>query len=170
MTAPFAILLGTVLANNLVFTHLWGLEAMQGRQQLRETAQCGSLTALVLTMAAGLSWCVDHALLQPFALAFLRTPLMILVAAASIAAVGALIRLADESRRELWQRQSWQVAGNSAVLGVALLAPRDFTSLPSALLFGVSAGLAFIVVSLLFASLRQRLVESEIPAPFRGAP
>jgi electron transport complex protein RnfA len=171
MSHAFTILLGTVLANNLVFAHLWGLETLHGAPRpLHESAELGTLTALVLTVAAGLSWLAEHALLQFQALAFLRIPLLIVVAAASVAIVGALLRMAGEFWGELWLRQRWPIAANSAVLGVALLSTREFTSLPAALLFGIAAGLAYAVVSVLFATLRQRLVESEIPVPFRGAP
>lgn len=172
MSDVFAILLGTVLANNLVFSHLLGMEPLIAppRRALRDVAELGIVTALALTVSTGLAWCVDRTLIRSLALDFLRTPASILAAGAGIAIIGAILRFVSDAGRELWQRQHRFVIANSAVLGVALLATRDFASLAQALVFGASAGLAFLVVAALFASLRGRLVDSEIPAPFRGAP
>jgi electron transport complex protein RnfA len=172
MSNVFAILLGTVLANNLVFAHLLGLEPLLAapRRSLRDLIEVGSITALSLTLSAGLAWAIERGVLQPNALGFLRAPALILVATASIGLVGAALGRTNAALRDLWQRQRGLVAVNSAVLGVALLATRDLASLGAALLFGASAGMAFTLVALLFAALRERLIDSEIPAPFRGAP
>ena len=68
------ILVGAVLVNNVVLVKILGLCPFMGVSKKLETAYgMGAATTFVLTMATGASYIIDHYLLLPFGLEYLRT-------------------------------------------------------------------------------------------------
>jgi electron transport complex protein RnfA len=61
------------------------------------------------------------------------------------------------------------IASNCAVLGVALLNSTASRSFVAALFYGAGAALGFGLALALFAGLRERLVDADVPVAFRGA-
>ena len=62
------------------------------------------------------------------------------------------------------------ITTNCAVLGVALIAVRDALTLAQTLFFSIGAALGFVLVMVIFAALRERLNDHQVPAAFRGTP
>ena len=171
MTGYLFILLGTVLVNNVVLVRILGLCPFLGVSKKLETALgMGAATAFVLTMACGSSYIIDHWLLAPYGLQYLRTLSFII----TIAAIVQLTELAIQKTSPLLH----QVLGiylplittNCAVLGVPLLNVAMDNNLLQSLLFGLGSALGFSIVLITFAGLRERLEAADIPLFFRGNP
>jgi electron transport complex protein RnfA len=62
------------------------------------------------------------------------------------------------------------IAGNCAVLGVALLNSAASRSLLAALFYGAGAALGFGIALALLTGLQERLRHADVPAPFRDSP
>ena len=74
MTDYLLLFVGTVLVNNFVLVKFLGLCPFMGVSKKLETAYgMGAATTFVLTMATGASYIIDHFLLIPFGLEYLRT-------------------------------------------------------------------------------------------------
>jgi electron transport complex protein RnfA len=74
MTSYLFILLGAVLVNNVVLVRILGLCPFMGVSKKLETALgMGAATTFVLTLGCGTSYFIDHWLLQPYDLEYLRT-------------------------------------------------------------------------------------------------
>lgn len=171
MQDTLLLLLGAVLVNNFVLVKFLGLCPFMGVSKRLDSAYGLALaTGFVLTLSAGLSWLVQHWLLQPLGLDYLRTLAFILVIAAVV-----------QFSEVLMQRQSprlYRVLGiflplittNCAVLGVALLNVQAQRSLFEALLTGFGAAVGFGLVLVLFAAMRERLELADVPESFRGTP
>jgi len=85
MTDILLILVGAVLVNNFVLVKFLGLCPFMGvSRQLDAAVGMALATGFVLTLAAGLSWALEHWLLEPLGIGDLRTPAFILVIAATV--------------------------------------------------------------------------------------
>lgn len=79
------LLVGAVLVNNVVLVKILGLCPFMGVSKKLETAYgMGAATTFVLTLATGSSYIIDHFLLMPFGLEYLRTLSFIVTIAAIV--------------------------------------------------------------------------------------
>jgi electron transport complex protein RnfA len=79
------LLLGTALVNNVVLVKFLGLCPFMGVSNKLDTALgMGLATTFVLTLAAVASWLLEHLLLAPLHIEFLRILAFILVIAAVV--------------------------------------------------------------------------------------
>jgi len=62
------------------------------------------------------------------------------------------------------------ITTNCAVLGVALLSLQQDLSFAATLAYAMGAALGFSGVVVVFAAIRERLVNADVPAAFAGAP
>ena len=118
----FLILLGTIFVNNFVLVQFLGLCPFMGVSNKLESAiGMGAATTFVMTLASVCSYLVDHWILSPLDLGYLRTIAFILV----IAAVVQFVKMFMEKTSPLLYRVLGVflplITVNCAVLGVALL-------------------------------------------------
>ena len=165
------ILVGAVLVNNVVLVKILGLCPFMGVSKKLETAYgMGAATTFVLTMATGASYIIDHYLLIPFGLEYLRTLSFIVTIAAIVQLTEMVIAKTSPTLQQTLGIYLPLITTNCAVLGVPLLNAQQGHSFVEALLFGLGSALGFSLVLVLFAALRERLEGADVPAPFRGAP
>ena len=62
------------------------------------------------------------------------------------------------------------ITTNCAVLGVVLQNTQNSYNFIESVVYGVTGGVGFLVVIVLFASIRERLVFAEYPKSFEGFP
>lgn len=164
------IALGAALVNNFVLVQFLGLCPFMGASRRIEGAVgMGLATGLVLTTASGLSYFVDQLLLIPFDLQYLRLLSFILVIGASVQLTEIVIRRFSPLLHRVLGLYIPLIASNCAVLGVALLNSTASRSLIAALFYGAGAALGFALALVLLAGLRERLQQSDVPAPLQGA-
>ena len=121
MSELFLIILGTVLVNNIVLVQFLGLCPFMGvSRQLDSAIGMGLATTFVLTLASVLSYLIDHYLLIPFELEYLRTLAFILIIAAVVQGVELLIRQSSPLLHQVLGIYLPLITSNCAVLGVAL--------------------------------------------------
>ena len=79
------IIISTVLVNNIVLTKILGLCPFMGVSKKLETSiSMSAATAFVLTIGSMTSWSINHYLLEPNDLVYLRTLTFIVVIAAVV--------------------------------------------------------------------------------------
>ena len=165
------ILVGAVLVNNVVLVKILGLCPFMGVSKKLETAYgMGAATTFVLTMATGASYIIDHFLLMPFGLEYLRTLSFIVTIAAIVQLTEMVIAKTSPSLQQTLGIYLPLITTNCAVLGVALLNVEQKFSLFKSLLYGFGSALGFTIVLLIFAGLRERIALARVPAAFAGAP
>lgn len=162
------ILLGTALLDNIVLIQFLGASPLAGSNRFHNAMALGQATAAVLVPASILAWLIDHLLLIPLQLAYLRLPAMLLLIALLAQTAVLLLR----SHRPQWQAmpgvQLPLIAGNSLLLGVILLNATQQRSLLQSLAQGIGASAGFLLALALLAALHERIDMSAVPAPFRG--
>ena len=164
------IIISTVLVNNIVLSKILGLCPFMGVSKKLETSiSMSAATAFVLTIGSITSWAINHYLLEPNNLLYLRTLTFIVV----IAAVVQFTEMLMEKNFPLLHRMLGiflpLITTNCAVLGIPLLNAQSSHSLLESAIFGFGGALGFSFVLILFASTRERLEGANIPEPFKGS-
>lgn len=165
------LLLGTALVNNVVLVKFLGLCPFMGvSKKLDSALGMGMATTFVLTLTAVASWCLEHYLLEPFDIGFLRILAFILVIAAVVQFTEMVVRKTSPVLYQVLGIFLPLITTNCAVLGVALLnIQQEYDFLHSAL-FGFGSALGFTLVMVIFAGIRERLALMSVPEAFAGGP
>lgn len=163
------ILVGAVLVNNVVLVKILGLCPFMGVSKKLETAYgMGAATTFVLTMATGASYIIDHFLLIPFGLEYLRTLSFIVTIAAIVQMTEMVIAKTSPSLQQTLGIYLPLITTNCAVLGVPLLNIANNYNFIDSLLFGAGSAIGFSLVLILFAGMRERIEGADVPIYFRG--
>jgi len=171
MTDYLLLLLGTALVNNVVLVKFLGLCPFMGTSGKIDTAlSMGFATTFVLTLAAAAGWLLEHLVLQPLDIGFLRILTFILVIAAVVQFTEMVIRKLSPGLYQVLGIFLPLITTNCAVLGVALLNVQENHGFVSSLLYGFGTALGFTLVMVMFAGLRERLQLAQVPAAFSGTP
>lgn len=165
----FLIIISTVLVNNIVLVKILGLCPFMGVSKKLETSvSMSAATAFVLTIGSMTSWAINHYLLEPNDLVYLRTLSFILVIAGVVQFTEMLMEKNFPLLYQLLGIFLPLITTNCAVLGIPLLNAQSSHTLIESALFGLGGAIGFSIVLILFASLRERLEGAEIPLPFKG--
>ncbi len=163
------LFIGTILVNNFVLVKFLGLCPFMGVSKKLETAiGMGLATTFVMTLATISSWLINTFILVPLDLLYLRTMAFILIIAVVVQFTEMVVRKTSPALYRLLGIFLPLITTNCAVLGVALLSINLNHSFLQSALYGFSAALGFSLVMVLFASIRERLVVANVPAPFKG--
>ena len=164
------IILSTVLVNNIVLTKILGLCPFMGVSKKLETSiSMSAATAFVLTIGSMTSWAINHYLLEPNDLVYLRTITFIVVIAAVVQFTEMLMEKHFPFLYKMLGIFLPLITTNCAVLGIPLLNAQASHTLIESAFFGFGGALGFSLVLILFASTRERLEGADIPNPFRGS-
>lgn len=127
-------------------------------------------TAFVLTLSAASTHLLEHYLLIPYGLEYLRTIGFIFIIAVLVGLTEMFINKVSPVLYQVLGIYLPLITTNCAVLGVALINSNAEHSLLDSALYGLGAGLGFALVLVVFATIRERLAVADIPAPFQGTP
>ncbi len=171
MSEYLMLLLGTALVNNVVLVKFLGLCPFMGVSNKLDTALgMGLATTFVLTLAAVASWVLEHFVLAPFNIEFLRILAFILVIAAVVQFTEMVVHKTSPLLYQILGIFLPLITTNCAVLGVALLNVQQQYGFVQSMVFGFGSALGFTLVMVIFAGLRERLALMAVPALFSGTP
>ncbi len=163
------LLVGAVLVNNVVLVKILGLCPFMGVSKKLETAYgMGAATTFVLTLATGSSYIIDHFLLMPFGLEYLRTLSFIVTIAAIVQLTEMVIAKTSPTLQQTLGIYLPLITTNCAVLGVPLLNVANGHDFVESLLYGAGSAVGFSGVLILFAGIRERIEGADVPTHFRG--
>ena len=169
MTHYLFIIVGAVLVNNVVLVKILGLCPFMGVSRKLETAfGMGAATTFVLTVATGASYIIDHYLLMPFGLEYLRTLSFIVTIAAIVQMTEMVIQKTSPVLHQVLGIYLPLITTNCAVLGIPLLNVALHHDLLESLLFGFGSSVGFSLALVLFAGIRERLDGADVPVAFKG--
>lgn len=171
MTSLIVIIITTALVNNVVLSQFLGICSFLGvSKQIKTSASLGAAVTFVIGIASAVSYVLYHTVLVPLDLTYLQTIVFILVIAALVQLVEMFLKKTSPSLYQALGIFLPLITTNCAVLGVALTNVQNEYSFVESVVSGVGTGLGYTLAIILLASIRARIDESSIPAPFRGAP
>lgn len=169
MTEYLFILVGAVLVNNVVLVRILGLCPFMGVSKKLATAYgMGAATTFVLTMGTGASYIIDHYLLVPFGLEYLRTISFIVTIAALVQLTELVIQKTSPVLHQVLGIYLPLITTNCAVLGVPLINVSQDNGFIASLIFGAGSSIGFSLALILFAGVRERVEAADVPLYFRG--
>jgi len=169
MTSYLFVIIGAVLVNNVVLVRILGLCPFMGVSKKLETAVgMGAATTFVLTLGCGTSYLIDHYVLMPAGVEYLRTLAFIVIIAAIVQVTELVIQKTSPVLHQVLGIYLPLITTNCAVLGVPLLNVALHHDLLESLLFGFGSSVGFSLALVLFAGIRERLDGADVPIAFRG--
>jgi len=170
MKQYISIIISTMLTNNFVLSKFLGLCPLFGvSKQLASAKNMAYATLLILTITSFICYVINYYILLNLDLIFLQTIVFITVIAGSVQLLELLIKSLSPILYQVLGIYLPLITTNCAVLGLALIISRDTQyNLLEVLLYGLSTGIGFGLVLVLFAGIREKLEHNDIPLAFKG--
>ena len=166
-----SITLGAILANNFIFSQFLGCCPFLGVSKKVDTAVgMGVAVTFVMGLASAVCYVVNQFILVPLDLAYMQTVAFILVIASLVQFIEMFLQKAMPSLYTALGVYLPLITTNCAVLGVVLQNTQNSYDFITSVVYGVTGGIGFLVVIVLFASIRERMEFSEWPKAFEGFP
>ena len=171
MSNLILIIIGSALINNVVLNQFLGICSFLGvSKQIKASASLGGAVIFVITIASAVANLLYTFLLAPYGLEYMKTIVFILVIAALVQIVEMFLKKTSPGIYKSLGIFLPLITTNCAVLGVALTNVQNEYNFIESVLAGFGTAVGFTLAIVLLASIRTRIVEKDLPAPFRGAP
>ncbi len=170
-TKLFIIFLSAALVHNYVLNRFLGICPFIGVSKNSSAAfGMGMAVIFVMTIASMATWLIQHYLLIPFNLTFLRTITFILVIATLVQFVEMVIAKISPALQQALGIFLPLITTNCAVLGVATINSDSNLDFISSIVNGLGAGVGFTIALLLMSAIRERLDITDVPDCMKGIP
>jgi electron transport complex protein RnfA len=166
------LFISSMLVSNVVLSQFLGICPFLGVSKKTETAAgMGAAVIFVITIAAAITWPINHFLLVPNDAEYLQTIVFILVIAGLVQFVEMVLKKMMPALYESLGVFLPLITTNCAVLGVASNNasnyPDDFLM---SMFYAVGTAVGFFIAIVLMASIRERIEHNDIPESFKGSP
>ena len=167
----FTVALGAILVNNFIVAQFLGICPFMGVSKKVETASgMGLAVIFVMGLASAICWPINELILVPLGLTFMPTVTYILVMAALVQVIEMVLKKSMPSLYEALGVYLPLITTNCAVLGVVLQNTQNSYDFITSVVYGVTGGIGFLLVIVIFASIRERMEFSKCPKAFEGFP
>ncbi|MCD7714826.1 MAG: electron transport complex subunit RsxA [Lachnospiraceae bacterium] len=165
------IIITTALVDNVVLSQFLGICSFLGvSKQIKTSASLGAAVIFVMTIASAVANLLYTFILEPLNLTYLNTIVFILVIATLVQIVEMFLKKVAPPLYQALGIYLPLITTNCAVLGVALTNVQDGYGFVESVVAGFGTAIGYTIAIVLLAGIRERIDESAIPAPFRGAP
>lgn len=170
-TSLLLIIITTALVNNVVLSQFLGICSFLGvSKQIKTSASLGAAVIFVITISSGVANLLYTFLLAPLHLEYLNTIVFILVIATLVQMVEMFLKKTSPAIYQALGIYLPLITTNCAVLGVALTNVQNGYGFMESVTAGFGTAVGYTIAIILLAGIRERIDESSIPTPFRGAP
>lgn len=170
MSQFLSIIISAALVNNLAIVHLLGVSSLfsfSGRFQ--NAVEIALLSAVVMFLSATVNLLLYKFVLEPFGLEVLR--LLTFLGVTSLITIAVLQGIQQKFPLSFRRQQLTflLVAGNSAIVGVSIIAITRLGNLLEGIAFNLGSAAGFALIVIAFAALFERLETADVPLLFRGS-
>lgn len=165
-----ALLVMGLLTNNFVLSKFYGICPFLGVSKKLNTAVGMSAAVIVVMLMATAATYPINRLLIKNDLAFLQTVVFILVIAALVQMVEIILKKFMKPLYNALGIYLPLITTNCAVLGVVLLNVQEEYTFLQAMVNSLGAGLGFMLAMVLFAGVRGKMEDCDVPEFLKGLP
>ena len=170
-TSLIFIIITTALVNNVVLSQFLGICSFLGvSKSITNSAALGVAVIFVITIASAVANLLHTFILKPLDLEYLNTIVFILVIAALVQVVEMFLKKTSPAIYRALGIFLPLITTNCAVLGVALTNVQDEYNFIQSVFAGFGTAVGYTIAIVLLASIRERISQTDLPKPFRGAP
>ena len=167
----FAIIIGAIFVNNVVFSQFLGICPFLGVSSKVDTSLgMGAAVTFVMALSSIVAWLIQEYILVPLSIEYMQTIVFILVIAALVQMVEIVLKKVSPALYQALGIFLPLITTNCAVLGVAILMIQKEFDLLQSFAYSVSTALGFALALVLFAGIRERLELDGVPAALKGVP
>jgi len=180
MKEYLALTIGAILVNNFVLSKFLGICPFLGTSKRFETALgMGGSVIFVMGLASFVTSLIFNVMLvKPISVfgiknidvSFLQLLIFIVVIAALVQIVEIIMQKSTPGLYKALGIYLPLITTNCAVLGVATINANVARGVFQSTVYGTFSGIGFALALVLFASIREKLETSHVPAPFKGIP
>ena len=165
------IIMTSVLVNNYVLKQFLGICPFLGvSKKLGQAAGMGVSVIFVMLTASAVTWPIQYYVLNKLNLGYMQTIVFILVIAALVQFIEIVLKRFIPSLHKSLGVYLPLITTNCAVLGVTINNIDDEYTFLQSMVSALGCGLGFLLAMVLFAGVRSKIDDSDIPAPFKGIP
>ena len=165
------ILLSGILTQNFVLSKTLGICPFLGvSKKLNSAVGMSIAVTFVMVLATCATWPIQNYLLDPNELGYMQTIVFILVIAALVQLVEMILKKFIPALYQSLGIYLPLITTNCAVLGVAVLNINEKYSFGQSVVNALGAGLGFLLAMVLFAGVRSRMENMDVPESFKGLP
>jgi len=171
MREMIIIIISAVLINNIVLSQFLGICPFLGvSKKLSSAIGMGVAVIFVLTLSSLLTWLVQVFILDKLGIGYLQTIAFILIIAALVQFVEMVMKKNTPDLYKALGIYLPLITTNCAVLGVAIINIQKSYTVMQTLANSFGNGVGFTLALILFAGIRERLEEADIPESLDGLP
>ena len=168
-TAFLLAIISSMLINNVVLSRFYGICSYLGvSKKVESSAGMGVAVIFVIMLAALVCYPIYHFILVPAGLEFLDTIVYILVIASLVQLVALVIKKYSPSLYKSLGIYLPLITTNCAVLGV--VQENNSLSFASSMANAIGTSVGFLVMIVLFSTIRTRLDSYDSPKAWKGLP
>lgn len=170
------IIMASILTNNYVLNRFLGICPFLGvSKKLNQATGMGIAVTFVMVVATAVTWPVQHYVLDTLGLGYMQTIVFILVIASLVQFIEMALKKFMPALHKSLGVYLPLITTNCAVLGVTIdnINTSDFginETFLASMVNALGTGLGFMLAMVLFAGVRSKIDESEIPESLRGLP
>ena len=167
----FSLVITAVFVENVIFSKFLGICPFLGVSKKTDTAiGMGMAVTFVMAISSALTYLAQTYILNPLNLGYLQTITFILIIASLVQLVEMAIQKLSPALYEALGIYLPLITTNCAVLGAAILNIQNGYDFIGSIIYGASVAIGFTVAITLFAGVRERLEDSDIPEFMKGIP
>ncbi len=171
MKTILLVLFTGIITDNVILAKFLGICPFLGVSKKLDSAVGMGLTAtLVLVVSTAVTWPLNHFLLEPLGITYLQTLLFIVIIATLVQLMEVLIHFYFPPLYKALGVYLPLVTTNCAMLGITKLDVDMGYAFGKSMIYSTGAGLGFLLAMVLFAGVRVKLENSDIPKTFDGIP
>ena len=171
MAQYLSIMLTVMIVSNYVLSQFLGICPFLGVSKKLDSAVGMSIAVtFVMVLATVATWPIQHLLLDPLGIGYLQTVVFILVIAALVQLVELILKKYIPSLYEQLGIYLPLITTNCAVLGVTVNNIENSFNFTESLCNSFGAGMGFLIAMVLFAGVRGKMEDSDIPEGLKGIP
>ena len=165
----FAIIIGAIFVNNVVFAQFLGICPFLGvSSKVNTSLGMGAAVTFVMALASIVAWSIQTFILVPLQIEYMQTIVFILVIAALVQMVEIVLKKVSPALYQALGIFLPLITTNCAVLGVAILMIQKEFNLLQSFTYAVATAVGFAMALVLFAGIRERLELDGVPVAFKG--
>lgn len=167
-----ALFLSAALINNVILTQFLGVDTVLvgPRHKLKSVAVVGMAVIIILLLSTVVTYPLLKEVLPIIGLEFFSIVVIVFVVFGLVVAFSLFLKKFPNPLYDELQTYLPLLVVNSAIIGVGLLVSTTVDTYLEALVYALGAGFGYLFISIVFASIRNRLEIAKIPNPLKGLP